>query len=290
MECVGNLSLRQLEYLVTVVHEGRLTKAAKRLHVTEPTVSQQLRALERTVGTPLVERRPEGVRPTTAGAAFLPYARTALRCAREAASAARAAALGGVRALRVGTVRTALPAALLPGVRRWTRGHPAAPIVVRPHESRSQLQDSVAAGAVDVGVGPWPVDWDGRVLVLGTEELVVVCPEDDGLCGRTTRLEELSERCWIAHQGFGPGPAFAEVFRSAGFRPRIVLEVPQAEAAVALARQGVGLTLACADALPSPAPETVAHPLPRLLRELAVYTAARPPAEALECAATLAGS
>ncbi|MER5785849.1 LysR family transcriptional regulator [Streptomyces mobaraensis] len=290
MECVGNLSLRQFEYLVAVVDEGRLTRAAQRLHVTEPTVSQQLRTLERAVGTALVERRPEGVRPTTAGAAFLPYARTTLRCAREAASAARSAAPGDGRALRVGTVRTALPAALLPGVRRWTRAHPASPILVRPHESRSRLQESVAAGAVDMGVGPWPVDWDGRVRVLGTEELVVVCAEDDDLCGRTIRLAELSGRCWIAHQGFGSGPAFTEAFRPAGFRPRVVLEVPQAETAVALARQGVGLTLASADAFHSPVPETVAHPLPRLRHEVTVYTAARPPAGAAECAATLAGS
>ncbi|WP_372405832.1 LysR family transcriptional regulator [Streptomyces luteireticuli] len=284
----SSLSLRQLEYLVTVVHEGRLTRAAERLHVTEPTVSQQLRTLERAVGTALLERRPEGVRPTEAGAAFLPYARTTLRCAQEATSAARSAARGRRRALRIGTVHAALPAALLPGVRRWTLAHPAAPVCVRPHGSRSQLQDSVAAGAVDLGVGPRPVGWDGRVLTLGTEELVIVCPEDDELCGRTAHLEDLSGRRWIGHQGHGPGEAFAEAFRAAGFHPRIAVEVPQAEAAVTLARQGVGLTLVPADALPPDLRKTAAHPAPRLVRELTVYTAAHPRDEALACATALA--
>ncbi|WP_171170062.1 LysR family transcriptional regulator [Streptomyces sp. I05A-00742] len=284
----GNLSLRQLEYLVTAVREGRLTRAAERLHVTEPTVSQQLRTLERAVGTPLLERRPEGVRPTEAGAAFLPYARTALCCADEATAAARAAALGRRRPLRVGTVRPALPGALLPGLRRWALDHPRSPVSVLPYGSRERLQDSVAAGTADVGVGPRPLDWDGRVLTLGVEELVVVCADDDELCGRDVHLEDLAGRRWIAHQGLGPGEAFTEAFRAAGFRPAVAAEVPQAEAAVALARDGVGLTLVAEDALPPADRRTAARPVPRLVRELTVYTAARPREEALACAATLA--
>ncbi|MGK5641890.1 LysR family transcriptional regulator [Streptomyces sp. URMC 126] len=284
----GNLSLRQLEYLVTVVREGRLTRAAERLHVTEPTVSQQLRTLERAVGTPLLERRPEGVRPTRAGAAFLPYARTALCCADEATVAARAAAGGRRRPLRVGTVHPALPSALLPGLRRWARDRPRSPVSVCPYDSRERLQAAVAAGTTDVGAGPRPVDWDGRVLTLATEELVVVCAEGDELYGREVHLEDLAGRRWITHRDLGPGEAFTEVLGTAGFQPVVTAEVPQAEAAVALARDGVGLTLVAEDALSPEVRKAAARPVPPLVRKLSVYTAARAPDEALACATTLA--
>lgn len=286
----GNLSLRQLEYLVTVVHEGRLTRAAALLHVTEPTVSQQLRALERTVGTALLDRRPEGVRPTDAGAAFLPYARTTLRCAHEATTAARAAAQGRRRMLRIGTVRTALPGALVPGIRQWTRCHPCTPVSLRPHNSRGRLQDSVAAGTVDLGVGPRPVGWAGQVLSLCTEEFVIVCAADDPLCGQDVHLEDLAGRNWICCQGHGLGEVFADAFRSAGCTPRIAVEVPGAEAAVALAREGAGLALVPESALGAGQRSSAVRLNQPMLRELTVYTAADPPDDAVACAGTLAAA
>ncbi|NBH11437.1 LysR family transcriptional regulator, partial [Amycolatopsis sp. SID8362] len=71
-------SLRQLEYLVTVVDTGSFTRAAEQLHVTQPALSHQMRALERGLGGPLLERLPRAVRLTPMGRAMLPHARAAL--------------------------------------------------------------------------------------------------------------------------------------------------------------------------------------------------------------------
>jgi DNA-binding transcriptional LysR family regulator len=71
-------SLRQLEYLVTVVDEGSFTRAAELLHVTQPALSHQIRALERDAGGALLERLPRSVRLTPMGRAMLPHARAAL--------------------------------------------------------------------------------------------------------------------------------------------------------------------------------------------------------------------
>ncbi|WP_414170419.1 LysR family transcriptional regulator [Streptoverticillium reticulum] len=114
----GSLSLRRLAYLVVTVGEGRPTRAAQRLHVTEPTVSQQLKALEGAVGTPLLVRGPDGVRPTPAGEALLPHARTALRSAGQGRAAALAEAGGHEETVRVATLPPLLTG-LLPALRAW---------------------------------------------------------------------------------------------------------------------------------------------------------------------------
>ncbi|MGW2995209.1 LysR family transcriptional regulator [Streptomyces sp. NPDC001193] len=71
-------TLRQLEYLVTIVDTGSFTRAAELLHVTQPALSHQVRALERDAGGPLLERLPRAVRLTPMGRAMLPHARAAL--------------------------------------------------------------------------------------------------------------------------------------------------------------------------------------------------------------------
>src|ERR1700758_2718810 len=63
------LSMRALECLVTIVEQGSLTKAAAALHMSQPALSHQIAAIERELGTPVVERLPRGIRPTAAGLA-----------------------------------------------------------------------------------------------------------------------------------------------------------------------------------------------------------------------------
>ena len=83
------ISLRQLEYFVTVVDEGSFTRAAEVLHVSQPGLSHQIQALERELGGPLLERLPRKVRLTPAGRTALPHARASIAHAQRASSAAR---------------------------------------------------------------------------------------------------------------------------------------------------------------------------------------------------------
>src|SRR5215204_3556064 len=83
------MTLRQLQYLVAVLDEGSFGRAAPALYVSQPTLSQQIRALEAEIGGPLVERLARGVRPTPAGEALLPPARAALAAADRARRSAR---------------------------------------------------------------------------------------------------------------------------------------------------------------------------------------------------------
>ena len=98
------MELRHLRYAVTLAECGTFTRAAAQLRVSQPTLSVQIRALERAVGAQLFERLPSGVRVTPAGQAFLHHARTTLTAADDAVHAARAA-LPATAPIRVGCFR-----------------------------------------------------------------------------------------------------------------------------------------------------------------------------------------
>src|SRR2546429_9219358 len=113
------MNLRQLQYLLAIADEGSFTRAAERLLVAQPSLSQQIKSLERELGGPLLERLPTGVRLTAAGKAFLPGARAAVTNAERARRDARSA-LG----LEAGEPRVATGAPVACGVRprafeRW---------------------------------------------------------------------------------------------------------------------------------------------------------------------------
>lgn len=86
------MSLRQFEYALAVAEEGSVTAAAERLRVAQPSMSQQIRNLERELGVKLFARTPTGLVPTVAGRAFLREAEVAVKAARRARATARAGA------------------------------------------------------------------------------------------------------------------------------------------------------------------------------------------------------
>ena len=86
--------MRALECLVAIVDHGSLTRAASRLRISQPALSHQIAALERELGTPVMERLPRGVRPTAAGLAAAAEARIALAAADRAVLAGRQARPG----------------------------------------------------------------------------------------------------------------------------------------------------------------------------------------------------
>ncbi|MFO0589552.1 MAG: LysR family transcriptional regulator [Polyangiaceae bacterium] len=86
------VSLAQIRYFVAVAEEGHLSRAAERLHVSQPPLTRSIRGLEDELGTPLFERTPRGMRLLPAGATFLDHARGILRAvdaAREAVTPPR---------------------------------------------------------------------------------------------------------------------------------------------------------------------------------------------------------
>ncbi|MFD7096265.1 LysR family transcriptional regulator [Streptomyces xanthophaeus] len=242
------MSLRQMEYFLAVLEESSFTRAAEVLHVTQPALSHQVKALERSVGGELLERLPRGVRLTPMGRAFLPHAQLAVRSARQAERAARAAAGAVGGELHVATVH-AVAVGMLPAVAaRWRALHPGVALVLREYGSTAALEEQLERGVADLAVGPEPKEWTGPVLPAGREELVLVVPFDDPLSGRgSVRLAELADRDWIRcamEPSVHGEPVIDRACGSAGFTPRTVMRTEHTSTAVRMAAAGVGIVVA----------------------------------------------
>ena len=108
------VSLRALECLVTIIEQGSVTKAAAVLHMSQPALSHQIAAVERELGTPVIERLARGTRPTAAG----------LAAADRAVLAARRVATGTGGRIRIACAETMTAWVLVPVLRSWRRRFP----------------------------------------------------------------------------------------------------------------------------------------------------------------------
>ncbi|MET9402695.1 LysR family transcriptional regulator [Kitasatospora sp. NPDC002965] len=272
-------TLRQFEYLVTVVDTGSFTRAAELLHVTQPALSHQVRALEKAVGGALLERLPRAVRLTPMGRAVLPHARAALADAERLRAAARSAAGLDSGELELATVYSVSLGILPPVLRAWRRAHPGVRIRLREYAHNEELRAAMAAGQADVAVGTQPADWEGPIRELGVEEFVLALPPEDAEpegCRRVP-LAELAERDWVH---YAPGNGLADLLDAAcaeaGFRPRVAVRTEQTAAAPLLAAAGLGVALVPANIVPPGFDGLVRRPEPPVRRALVAYTRTRP--------------
>ena len=268
------MNLRQLQYFVAIADEGSFTRAAERLLVAQPSLSQQIKGLERELGGQLLERLPNGVRLTAAGKAFMPDARLAVTHAAHAARSARSALGLEAGELEVATVTSVAFGVLPPAFELWHTRYPATTIVLREYQHRRALDDAVRAGTGDVGVGPRPAQWTGPVVDLGWEEFVAVIPRSDPLAGRrrTVALEELADRDWVL---FGPDHGLTElvldVCARAGFVPRRAVQTGQVAAAAHLAAAGLGVTVLPSNVVPHGLNATIRSLRSPLIRQLVAF-------------------
>lgn len=268
-------TLRQLEYLVTVVDEGSFTRASGLLHVTQPALSHQIRALENSVGGPLLERLPRAVRPTPMGRAMLPHARAALADAERARCAARQASGLESGEIHLATLYSVTLGVLPPVLRVWRRSHGGVRVRLHEHRHADELQAAMAAGQADLAVGPPPTGWDGPVRSLGSEEFVVIVEAgDDAARDGATRVDlgALADRAWVH---YAPDNGLAEVLdqtcAAAGFQPRAAVRTEQTAAAPLLAAAGLGPALVPASVIPAGFDGRVLRPDPPVHRGLAAY-------------------
>src|SRR5882757_3397667 len=175
------MNLRQLQYFLAIADEGSFTRAAERLLVAQPSLSQQIKSLEQELGGPLLERLPTGVRLTAVGRVFLPEARAAVAHAQRARRTARSTLGLEAGELEVATVTSVAFGVLPPVFERWHERYPGTTITLREYAHRRAVEDAVRLGVGDIAVGPRPPEWHGPVVDLGWEEFVAVLPASDPL-------------------------------------------------------------------------------------------------------------
>ena len=268
------MNFRQLACFVAVVEEGSFTRAARRIGITQPSLSEHIRALEADLDGAVLERLPRGIALTSAGRTLLPEARAAVRAVERGRRAARAALALEGGDLEIATVLS-MAVGLLPRyIRLWHERYPDVGIRLHEFRHRSLLEEAVEQGVADFAIGPLPLRaWEGPLTRVAWEEFVVVAPPGDPLAvRRRIKLEELADREWVLyHADHGLAGVLEEVCRRAGFSPRGTVRTSQAEGAARLASAGIGPALV-PDNIVLPGIEgSVLRLDPPLIREVAVY-------------------
>lgn len=246
-----NIELRQLRYFVAVAEESHFGRAAARLHMTQPPLSQAIQSLEAALGTPLFTRTKRSVALTPAGAALLPEARRLLQQAAALPDLARRAASGESGLLSLSFVSTADYSVLPPLLREFRERYPNVQIELREATTDVQLED-LMQGRIDAGLLIPPLHDKARVeldyMTVLSEPLVLATPQGlKALRGKQNiSLETVADVPLIIFPR-RIAPAFHDAilgcFRDVGLTPRIGQEAIQMQTIVGLVSAGMGIAL-----------------------------------------------
>jgi DNA-binding transcriptional LysR family regulator len=271
------ISLRGLECLVTIVEQGSLTKAATVLHMSQPALSHQIAAIERELGTAVIERLPRGVRPTAAGLAAVAEARIALAAAGKAVTAARRVAAGTGGRIRIACAETMTGWLLVPVLRDWRRWSPDVELDLKEYTSADRMLEVLLAGGADITVAPPPTKTDEHVELLGEEEMVVVAaPEHRFAAMDAVPLAELAHEPLVHYDRTNGNAVWVDQFAAERgvVLPQPVLRTGSPRTAAQLAAAGMGVTIVPISAL-TPRPDGTIRSLdPPELRDVIVIVAA----------------
>jgi LysR family hydrogen peroxide-inducible transcriptional activator len=174
-------TLRQFQYLVTLADTGSFAQAARINHVSQPALSQQIKAMEESLGVKLLERTATGAILTPIGRSIVAKARGVLATARDIEELARSAATGLTGTLRLGTTPTLGPYLLSPIIAQLHRAAPGLRLYVREGIPDEQAL-ALSRGELDVLLGPLPIQGDDlEIEPLFREPLHLVAAVDSVL-------------------------------------------------------------------------------------------------------------
>ncbi|QLL07687.1 LysR substrate-binding domain-containing protein [Mycobacterium vicinigordonae] len=239
--------LRLLRYFVTVADERHFGRAADRLHIAQPPLSQQIQKLERQLGTVLIDRSRRPIELTDAGNALYEEARLALTHAERAFTSARRAAAGQLGQLSIGAMLAAVDGVLSYVMRAHRREYPDVKLDLAEMGSVEQLEQ-LAEHRIDVGFLRGPIDDSSlSIKMLIDDPLAAVVCEDDSLAARhQIAPAELAHRSMILWTRAAATTTYADVielFRMHDIDPPVVDEVPRIQTILALVASGAGTAL-----------------------------------------------
>jgi DNA-binding transcriptional LysR family regulator len=247
-----HMELRHLRYFVAVAEEGHVTRAAERLGIQQPPLSQQIRALETELDVQLFRRKPRGVELTQAGEALFAEAQAILRQVEHAVIATRRTAHGEAGRIGLGFTSSASFHPLVPRViREYRQAHPLVGLSLE-ESGTGELVEALQAERLDAAFVRSPIGEAPGIAVhsLLDEAMVAALPAGHALAGRTaTRPLELAalagETFILYRRPLGPGlyDAIIAACQRAGFSPAIGQEAPRMLATLSLVAAGLGVTL-----------------------------------------------
>lgn len=249
------MELRHLRYFLAVAEEGHITRAAERLGIQQPPLSQQIRALERELEAQLFQRRPRGVELTDAGRALVTDARTILALVDRAVATVRQTAQGHRGRIAVGFTSSAPFHPFVPRVIRAFRDAYPAVALTLEENGTADLVQALRTGRIDAAFIRSPIADVPQLVVrpLLAEEMVVALPIRHRLAARKGAradarlpLRSLAAETFILYRRpSGPGlyDAIISACRRAGFSPTIGQEAPLIVSTLNLVAAGLGVSI-----------------------------------------------
>lgn len=240
------MELRQVAYVLAVVDEGGFTRAAASIPVSQPALSQSVRALERELGTDLFHRvagRRE-VRLTAAGEAFLGPARALVREAANVRSAVADVAGLGAGQLDVVALPTLVVEPVVEVVGAFRSRYPGVTVRIAEPEDRAAVVELVRTGACELGFGEGPIDESSLAVdaLLDQELLAVLPPGSDG-AARWPLKRLAAQPLVVTPAGTSTRQLVETALRRAGLQPAVAVETDHREAIVPLVLAGAGAAL-----------------------------------------------
>jgi LysR family transcriptional regulator, hydrogen peroxide-inducible genes activator len=247
------MELQQLRYFCAIADTGNFSRAALQTHVSQPSLSQQIRKLEDELGTRLFDRLGRTVRLTELGRAFLPRARAVLHDLEAARSdvVERKTSISGP--VSVGVIPTIAPYFLPPILATFSRKYPEAHVSVT-EEITQPLLERLRAGTMDLAIVALPVQARGhefQTFPLLVEKLYAVLPKQHALAKRhAVSLDELQDDPFLLLRD---GHCFRETAvaacKRARLNPKIIFESGQFSSILSMVSAGLGVSIVPAMAL-----------------------------------------
>jgi DNA-binding transcriptional LysR family regulator len=242
------IELRHLRYFVAVAQELHFGRAAKRLHIAQPPLSQQIRRLEELLGYQLLVRTSRAVKLTACGEALLERARRTLDRVQEDLAYVRRVGRGETGYLRVGFIGSGMLTCLPALLREYRTRYPNVELRLQEFYT-SNLVKAIGDGSVDVGFlrdgGSIP---DLHVEALLEEKFIAVVPNVHRLAGRAKiQIADLRDEPFVFYSSSAGQTAWDRTMKlceKEGFRPKVVQEAPHWVTILSLVGAGIGVTIA----------------------------------------------
>ena len=243
----ASLDIRQVRSFIAVAHALSFSRAARQIHLSQPALSTQIKALEGHLGAELLERNRRTVRLTEAGSAFLSDAEALLQQISEIELRVARVSTGEIGQLRIGFVASATLEIVPAIVLAFRKQYPRVDLELKNLPTVQQVE-ALRSGTLDAGFVRVPLAEDGLdVRTVHREPFAIVLARSHPLAKeRNLTARHLAEQPFICY-GRRWAPRFYEVWtaicRDAGYSPRVIQETAEMSTALALVAAGLGVAI-----------------------------------------------
>ncbi len=259
-------NLQRLRVLCAVAQHGSFTAAGRVLVMSQPAVSQHITALERELGTRLVERSTTGARLSAEGEIVRRHALRILKSSDDARRELDQIRSGDLTPVRVAAISSACTHLLPRAAARWRRHYPALAfefVECEADEAVELVNHGKADLAVTYDYAAHPIDLSQlRAQPLPDDPLLLALPGNHPLAAApVVEVAALAEEAWISGNSFACTESLRAICGVAGFTPQVCLSSNRYPTTLALVATGHGIALVPATALRNPPPEVAIRPL-----------------------------